>query len=32
LKGIEGIYDSYDYFDERKEALEKIADRIQIIV
>lgn len=32
LKGVEGIYDRYDYFDERKEALEKIADKIQNIV
>ncbi|TFH87444.1 DUF4102 domain-containing protein [Billgrantia azerbaijanica] len=26
LKGIEGIYDRYDYFDERKEAISKVAD------
>ncbi len=25
LKGVEGIYDRYDYFDERKEAHEKVA-------
>lgn len=25
LKGVEGIYDRYDYFDERKEALKKLA-------
>lgn len=25
LKGIEGIYDRYDYFEERKEALTKVA-------
>src|SRR5690554_5690447 len=25
LKGIEGVYDRHDYFDERKEALEKVA-------
>ncbi|KGE78552.1 tyrosine-type recombinase/integrase [Halomonas salina] len=26
LKGVEGIYDRYDYFDERKEAISKVAD------
>lgn len=26
LKGIEGIYDRYDYFEERKEALGKVAE------
>ncbi len=26
IKGVEGIYDRYDYLDERREALEKIAD------
>jgi len=25
LKGVEGIYDRYDYFDERKEALATVA-------
>jgi hypothetical protein len=25
LKGVEGIYDRYDYFDERREALTKLA-------
>jgi hypothetical protein len=25
LKGVEGIYDWYDYFDERREALTKLA-------
>jgi integrase len=28
LKGIEGIYDRYDYFDERTEALNKLANRL----
>ncbi len=26
LKGVEGIYDRYDYFDERKEAIIKVAN------
>lgn len=25
LKGVEGIYDRHDYFDERKEALQSLA-------
>jgi len=29
LKGVEGIYDRYDYFDERKEALNKLTDKIK---
>jgi len=28
LKGVEGIYDRYDYLNERREALEKVADLI----
>ncbi|MEI4550335.1 site-specific integrase [Pseudoalteromonas spongiae] len=28
LKGVEGIYDHYDYFEERKEALETLAEQI----
>jgi integrase len=28
LKGVEGIYDRYDYFDERKEALTKVAELV----
>ena len=28
LKGVEGIYNRYDYFDERKEALSKLAIKI----
>lgn len=28
LKGVEAIYDRYDYFNERKEALERLADRV----
>ena len=31
LKGVEGIYDQYDYLGERKEALEKLSAQIQII-
>jgi integrase len=32
LKGVEGIYDRHDYFNERKEALQKIADLLSPIV
>lgn len=32
LKGVEGIYDRYDYLDERKDAHEKIADLIAPLV
>ncbi|WP_227715184.1 hypothetical protein [Marinobacter sp. 1-3A] len=28
LKGVEGIYDRYDYFDERKKALAKVAELV----
>lgn len=28
LKGVEGIYDRYDYYDERKQALVKVADLV----
>nr|WP_298968459.1 site-specific integrase [uncultured Halomonas sp.] len=28
LKGVEGIYDRYDYYEERKKALNKVADLI----
>jgi len=29
LKGVEGIYDRYDYFEERREAHQKVAELIQ---
>lgn len=32
LKGVEGIYDRYDYLDERREALQKIADQLTPII
>ncbi len=32
LKGVEGIYDRYDYFDERREALQKIADKLAPVI
>ena len=32
LKGVEGIYDRYDYLDERREALNKIAELTQPII
>jgi len=32
LKGVEGIYDRYDYLDERRDALQKIALLIEPIV
>jgi integrase len=28
IKGVEGIYDRYDYFDERKEALNKLVNKL----
>jgi integrase len=28
LKGVEGIYDRYDYFDERKQAFEKLTNKV----
>ncbi len=31
LKGVEGIYDQYDYLGERKEALSQLAITIQQI-
>ncbi len=32
LKGVEGIYDRYDYLDERREALDKIVKKIAPLV
>ena len=32
LKGVEGIYDRYDYFDERKVALAKVADLVGPVI
>ena len=32
LKGVEGIYDRYDYLEERKEALELLTVKVQNIV
>jgi hypothetical protein len=32
LKGVEGIYDRYDYFDERYQALNRIAARLEPII
>ncbi len=32
LKGVEGIYDRYDYLSERREALEKMAERVAPLV
>jgi integrase len=32
LKGVEGIYDRYDYLDERREAHKKIADYLDRII
>ena len=32
LKGVEGIYDRYDYYDERKEAHQKVADLLEPIL
>ncbi|MTI13698.1 tyrosine-type recombinase/integrase [Sansalvadorimonas verongulae] len=32
LKGVEGIYDRYDYLDERRDALQKITDQLAPII
>jgi len=32
LKGIEGVYNQYDYFDERQEALEMLAKTLEKII
>lgn len=32
LKGVEGIYDRYDYLDERREALGRVASKIMSLV
>lgn len=32
LKGVEGIYDRYDYLDERRKALQKIASKLAPII
>ena len=32
LRGVEGIYDRYDYFDERKEALNKLSALLEGVV
>ena len=32
LKGVEGIYDRYDYFEERKEAFDKLASTVMELV
>lgn len=31
IRGVEGIYDAYDYFDERKDALNKLSDRLVLL-
>ena len=32
LKGVEGIYDRYDYFDERRKALIKVEKLVASLV
>ncbi|KPH89200.1 integrase [Pseudoalteromonas undina] len=32
LKGVEGIYDRYDYLDERKAALEQLTDKVLDVI
>lgn len=32
LKGVEGIYNQHDYFDERREALEKLSQYLKDII
>lgn len=29
LKGVEGIYDQYDYFDERRAALSNLSEQLE---
>jgi integrase len=32
VKGIEGVYDLHDYFDERKEALTKLSEKLKTVI
>lgn len=32
LKGVEGIYNKHDYFEERKEALDKLAEHLSVLI
>ncbi|WP_173920746.1 hypothetical protein [Pseudidiomarina piscicola] len=32
LKGVEGIYDRYDYYEERRQAHQQVADVIEPMV
>lgn len=32
IKGVEGIYDRYDYFEERKQALELLTERLMDVI
>ncbi|MDN7129678.1 site-specific integrase [Pseudidiomarina sp. 1APR75-15] len=32
LKGLEGLYDRYDYYEERRQAHQKVADAIELLV
>ena len=32
IRGVEGVYDRYDYFEERKEALEKVSKALELLV
>lgn len=32
LKGVEGIYDKYDYFEERREALTHLAEQVKALI
>ena len=32
LKGVEGIYDRYDYLDERREALDKLSSFLESLL
>ena len=32
LKGVEGIYDRYDYFDERSSAHQKVANLVEAAI
>jgi hypothetical protein len=32
IRGVEGVYDRYDYFEERKEALGRISKELALLV
>ncbi len=32
LKGVEGVYDRYDYYEERKSALSRVTELVEPII